>query len=666
MALDGAGLARALGAEGQTGVCTQLCRAQLDQFKTAAAAGGPLVVGCTQESPLFEETRAEFAPDTEVRYVNIRERAGWSEAGPAALPKMAALLAEATVEIPATPTITLESKGDCLVYGRDQSALDAAKQLAARLTVTLLLTPDARVIPPHHMDVPVYRGRIRQLRGHLGAFEVEIDGHAPYGVSSREQIGFEHPRDGVRAACDLVLDLSGGAPLVPGPAKRDGYFRPDPANPAAVQRALFDLTDLTGTFEKPRYVDFKADICAHGRSGRTGCTRCLEVCPAGAIASAGDTVKIDPYICGGCGLCHSVCPTGAAGYNYPPAHALLERLRTLFTTYGEAGARDPSLLVHDEDHGLELISMMGRFGRGLPAGMIPFGVNEVTQLGFDVLVGALAYGAERILILVPPKRRDELAGLQAQLGYLEAVLDGLGYHGDRLRLIEESDPDAVEARLHERQEGPAMPEARYLPSGGKRTLMRLGLQALHEAAPAPVDHLPLPEGAPFGRLQVDVEGCTLCLACVSACPTGALQDNPERPQLAFQEDACVQCGLCASTCPERVITLEPRLNFTDEARRAIVVKDEEPATCVRCGKPFGTRSSIERIVARLGEKHWMFNDAAATERIRMCQDCRVVAQFETSDNPFAAGPRPRPRTTEDELRERAEALARQENGRDQN
>ena len=206
---------------------------------------------------------------------------------------------------------------------------------------------------------------------------------------------------------DLILDLSGAAPLLPAHAKRDGYFRPDPGNPAAIQRALFDLTDLVGEFETPRYVDFKAELCAHSRSRRIGCTCCLEVCPAAAIQPDGDVVAIDPYLCGGCGSCHSVCPTGAAAYAYPPATALLERLRTLLSTYRRAGGEDPVLLAHDEAHGSELISLMSR--RGLPAAVIPFAVNEVTQLGLDVTLGTLAYGSTRLMVLVPPKRRDELA-----------------------------------------------------------------------------------------------------------------------------------------------------------------------------------------------------------------------------------------------------------------
>jgi ferredoxin len=660
MPLDGTKLARACGADGGCEVHTQLCRAQIESFKTAVAGGGPLVVGCTQEAPLFEETRAELGPDTPVAYANIRERAGWAEQGRNALPKIAALLAEAALDLPPTPTVTMASSGQCLVYGRDESAIEAARQLAPRLSPTVLLTRPKEVIPPRLVDVPIFAGTIKSASGHLGAFELTVDRFAAMAVSSRRALAFEPGRDGVALRFDLILDLSGEAPLFPAHARRDGYFRPDPGNPAALQRALFDLIDLVGEFEKPRYVDFKADLCVHSRSRRTGCTRCLEVCPAAAIRPDGDVVRIDPFLCGGCGACNSVCPTGAAAYAYPPNTALLEGLRTLLAAYRQAGGAHPVLLVHDEDHGGEMISLMSRFGRGLPAAVIPFALNEVTQLGLDAILVSFAYGATGVLALVPPERRDELAGLHAQFGYADTALAGLGYGSGRLELITDDDPDAVEARLHQRTDdevfrpSPIMPAGTFVPMGEKRALMRLALQELHAYAPSPADHVPLPDGAPFGRVVVDTAGCTLCLACVSVCPTGALVDNPERPQVSFIEDACVQCGLCRSTCPEDVIRLEPRLNFTDEARQPVLIKQEEPFECIRCGKPFGTRASIEKIVEKLGARHWMYQDSAAIDRIRMCNDCRVIVQFEATDNPLAAAPRPKTRTTDDYLRERAE------------
>jgi ferredoxin len=180
----------------------------------------------------------------------------------------------------------------------------------------------------------------------------------------------------------------------------------------------------------------------------------------------------------------------------------------------------------------------------------------------------------------------------------------------------------------------------------------LALRHLHEVAPAPTDLLPLPPGAPFGNIQVDTGGCTLCLACVGACPTGALADDPDRPWIGFNEEACVQCGLCRNTCPESVITLEPRLNFTDEARGTLQLNQAQPFHCIRCGKPFGVQQTIERIADQLAEKHWMFADSTQAERIGMCDDCRVIVQFDAPDDPFAGPPRPAIRTTDDDLRER--------------
>src|SRR4029453_13834485 len=98
--------------------------------------------------------------------------------------------------------------------------------------------------------------------------------------------------------------------------------------------------------------------------------------------------------------------------------------------------------------------------------------------------------------------------------------------------------------------------------------------------------------APFGTVVLNVEGCTLCLSCVSACPTGALSDELERPVLRFAEDACVQCGLCQATCPEKVIPLPPQLDFRAATAAARVLKEEQPFCCIRCSKPFGVKSSV--------------------------------------------------------------------------
>jgi ferredoxin len=186
-------------------------------------------------------------------------------------------------------------------------------------------------------------------------------------------------------------------------------------------------------------------------------------------------------------------------------------------------------------------------------------------------------------------------------------------------------------------------------------VMRLALRELHQAAPTPIDVVALPPEAPFGAVEIDVAGCTLCLSCVSACPTGALRDDPERPLLRFVEDACVQCGLCKATCPEKVITLKPQLDFRVATAMSRVLKEEEPFHCIRCGRPFGVKSTIERVIGKLEGRHWMYaKDAKRIDVLRMCEDCRVAVVTEDDFDPHGAPPRAPVRTTDDYLRERTE------------
>ena len=157
----------------------------------------------------------------------------------------------------------------------------------------------------------------------------------------------------------------------------------------------------------------------------------------------------------------------------------------------------------------------------------------------------------------------------------------------------------------------------------------------------------LPENAPYGAIVVDTGACTLCLSCVSLCPSGALGDNPDMPQLRFQEDACLQCGLCSNICPENAITLQPQLNLADAALSQKVVHEEEPFACIECGALFGVKSTVEKITEKLAGTHSMFATSEAAKMIQMCDNCRIQAQYHSQDNPFQGGERPRVRTTED-------------------
>lgn len=644
------------GCGGRVQTAEQLCRKQLDLFQAVLGQSRDVVVGCTQEQALFTETAEDLGYQGRLTFANVRETAGWSTQAAHAGAKTAALLAAAREDMPPIQLVTLESKGVALLYGRDDLAIELGRRLADVLDITVLLTRPGEVQPARTTDFPVVKGTIGTARGVMGTFELAISDYALPLPSSRMAYRWQAPRDGATSTCDLIIDVSGGAPLFPAPELRPGYLRADPGDRGAVERLISEARGLVGTFDKPRYIDFHGELCAHSRSKITGCTRCLDLCPTGAISPAGDTVAIDPAVCAGCGACAAACPTGAASYALPPADAVMRRLRTLLATYRSAGGRDAIVLFHDAPHGEPLIDALARFGDGLSANVLPLGVNEVTQIGPEVLTSAIAMGAAGVRLLTRARPKHDVAGLMQVVSTANAIAEGLGYGADLARVISTDDPDGLAAALS--QPHGATVTARpsdFLPMGAKRGVLEQAMREIHRAAPVPVDRIMLEKGAPFGVAEVDTQACTLCLACVSACPTGALGDNPEQPMLRFTESLCVQCGLCEQTCPEDAISLQARIDFPAWAEPRRIVKQEEPFCCTACGKPFGTKSTVERIAAKL-EGHWMYSGVNAHRRdnLFMCESCRTERVVNESFDPYGAPQRPRVRTSEDYLRERAE------------
>jgi ferredoxin len=321
----------------------------------------------------------------------------------------------------------------------------------------------------------------------------------------------------------------------------------------------------------------------------------------------------------------------------------------LLEVYTDAGGKAPSLLIHDDNFGLEAIEMMARFGKGIPANMIPLAVHDVGRAGHDILVGAIALGYHQVFILANPQKTDEAGPLTAQIALARSLLAGVNADAEgRLTLISEADPDVIGNILYQTSCKSKSNAAPFGPVGTPRGMLRLAMRGLGTINKSSMDIIPLPEGAPYGRVNIDIDNCTICLSCVSACPAGALQDNPDAPQLLFREDACVQCGICASTCPEKVIELVPQFSLLDSAMAAEMLVEDTPFHCTGCGKAFGSTRSIERVIAKLSE-HSMFQAEGRADMLKLCENCRVEAMFTQNDKLLDVGDRPKPRTTDDYL-----------------
>jgi ferredoxin len=669
MPLDAKALAAALKLDATPNIASELCRKHVAAFEAAVKNGGDLVVACTQEAPLFSELHEQLQGSGSLKFVNIRETAGWSSDGKAATPKIAALLALADApEAEPVPAVSYKSEGRLLIIGPGAAALAWAERLTEQFSVNVLVTDGAeRFEMPSERRYPVFSGRPRAVKGYLGAFEVEWDQANPIDLETctrcnaciricpEQAIDFTYQIDLDKckahrkcvAACgeigaidferretrradafDMILDLS-REPLIKLPQPPQGYFAPrgDPLEQALAAR---ELARMIGEFEKPRFFLYKESICAHSRAEITGCTRCIDVCSTRAISSdkEANRVTIEPHLCMGCGGCATVCPSGAMSYAYPRVPEIGSRIKRVLQTYRDAGGRDPVLLFHNMTDGRELVARLARRGRGLPANVIPLEVFHIASLGLDLALGSIALGAAGCFILTVGAEPPEYhAALRSQLGFGEQILSGLGFGEGHLRLIEARDPAALEQAVWNLGAARGLPPATFNLSGEKRTTLDFVFDHLLKHAPDPTEEVALGAGAPYGKVLVNPKTCTLCMACVGACPESALLDSKEAPQLKFVERNCVQCGLCEKTCPEDAITLAPRLLLGRQAQAAVVLNAAQPYNCVRCGKPFATRQMIENMLGRLGS-HSMFSTSEALRRLQMCADCRVIDMME--------------------------------------
>ena len=663
--IDAKALASALEVKVAPQVASELCRHQVGRFETAVKSGDDTLLACTQEAPLFTQLHEELGATGEIRFVNIREMAGWSAEGTQATPKIAALLALADLPAPEpVPAVQYTSSGQLLVIGPAAAALDWAERLSSELDVTVLITGNAGGGElPLERRYPVYSGSDVKVRGHLGAFDakwrqsnpIDLDVCVRCGACARvcpEQAidatlqvdldrckshrkcvaacGIAGAIDFDRAATDredrfdLVLDLS-REPLLAMSQPPQGYLAPG-ADPLEQSLAAAALAKLVGEFEKPKYYAYNEKICAHSRSEIVGCTKCVDVCSTAAISAdtANNRVVVDSHLCMGCGACASVCPTGAMTYAYPTAAASGARLRTVLRVFSKAGGTDATLLFHNSTDGRDLVTRLGARGRGLPAHVIPLEVHHVASLGPDILLGALALGAGSVAVLFAGSEAPEYPeALQREVALCERIVGGLGYAGTRVRIVDAVDAKALEAAIWSWERASGFEPATFNLTNEKRRTLDAVIDHLARSAPAAPAAIELKAGAPFGTLEVNRQSCTLCMACVGACPANALVDSKETPQLKFVERNCVQCGLCAKTCPEDAIALVPRLLLGAEAKNARVLNEAEPFDCVRCGKPFGTRQMIDGMLARLSG-HAMFGTPESLKRLQMCADCRVL------------------------------------------
>ncbi|MCK4864474.1 MAG: 4Fe-4S binding protein, partial [Gammaproteobacteria bacterium] len=325
----------------------------------------------------------------------------------------AALNAAKEIAIEPTSLVSYQCKNNVLIIGDDQRVAHVISQLSASMAMTVLISSkesevDLESIPD---SISIAYGKLTSLSGYLGSFNAEL-------TVKGQQVNLATVYNTKLNSFDLVIDLNKN-PVLNQSLLPFGYFSPQ--NDFELEEVIRTFPDMLGEFEKPKFFEYNADICAHGNSGLKACQRCINACPAEAIISIKDLIKVNPYLCQGGGTCATVCPTGAIQYVYPRLQDTIGKVRSMLKAYYDAGGEQAAIAFYGAEES-------ALYEQAALENYIPFQLEEIASIGMDVWLSAFAFGARDVVLLTHEHTLKEVnETLDTQLSYAHAIIEGMGF-----------------------------------------------------------------------------------------------------------------------------------------------------------------------------------------------------------------------------------------------
>lgn len=519
--------------------------------------------------------------------------------------------------------LTVISQGRLLILADNlEQALASAEKLHDVKIECTLCIPNANGKDPQVSSIngfPVIAADKVAVSGCFGSFTVTVkDSDDSTGNLS---ILAGHDYDNF----DIVLDLQ-FSPDNKNKTSPLGYYAPG-GDASSVALALAEIPEMRGRFQRPQFSRWRMERCLHGRMKSTECRTCIDTCPTSAVTSHQAALHLDPYRCDGCGSCALVCPTEAFEMLSPTQE---EFLLKIIGQLSEARAKNRQITeVILCDGGVDTaVIHRSLSGKGE---VLVLRIEEIGRIGAEALLSLFVCGARGVTLLCADNKSTALTkAVKNQVEFTDLILRKLEIPSLSLRFLKGS-ADSLAAAIVERSP-PGTSNTDFLTNSshvppyplslGRRAIIRRAAQVLGEMYNCEKTSIDLPTGSIFGTINVD-KSCSLCMACVSICPGGALRAESDTPRLAIVESDCHQCGLCAAVCPEEAISLHPRLLCSqDAAEKETILHEEEPFTCIMCGRPFASQAMISRIQEKLGD-HWMYLSEKQKRRLQMCGGCRT-------------------------------------------
>ncbi|EAL3919607.1 4Fe-4S dicluster domain-containing protein [Campylobacter upsaliensis] len=375
----------------------------------------------------------------------------------------------------------------------------------------------------------------------------------------------------------------------------------DLANFKDERELLSFLQSKSPNYHFKTFITYNSSVCQYHKRRSEHCAKCAEICPTTAILKDDEEriLEFSQIDCLGCGGCVSVCPSGSLDYAPMNRDSFFKMLDFV---------EGSKICIIPKKMPLEHLNL--RLGEGVLPFMIE-GEKWLSNLHFLSLLQAS--GANLVFYTDFVSR-----GSAEAIGLLNAVFER---KFGKKAIFVASDEKELENALTKLEfiEGLNFSFHNHTLTNRENFAVRLR----HLIADENLGVVESGEWLRYGDLRLNVDTCTLCLACVGACNVGALVADSKENALKFNPSLCTTCGYCEASCAEKdTLKLERsglRLEKSYFDFRTLT-KDELFA-CVECGKEFATKKAVEKIASLMRDK--FANDEAKLKSLYCCAECKA-------------------------------------------